>query len=268
MNQMWFEDMMKQTFNEDICFNPTKLLILDFISYNNEIKSAYSLKELIEYVYEVYIDNPKIAEQHPSYMIRKIETYGVNDIRIVVEDALGAWIRDAINDILSFSDNYLYLKLDENDRDDIGKNTQRLCKMLYKKHFKGDIPRPRDLLTEIVGLDDKNIELFGKSIYRNRVLEDMQYCPICENTEIENLVVVHILNDSMGADETERTDKNNGLIFCKKHADAYNNREIEFNELGFVSKDEVDDVEFGMHLSFAIRNKNRKYYLKKRQELK
>lgn len=264
MNQLWFEDMMKQTFNEEICFNPTKLIILDYISNNDSLKTVYLLKDIIEYVFETYIDNPDIAEQHPSYIVRKIGTYGIKDINDIVKDALTSWERDATNNILSFSDNYLYLNMDEKEFEEVGKNTQLLCKMLYKKHFKDDIPKPKVLLPEITDMDDKEIEIFGKSLYRNRVLEDIQYCPICEETDINKLVVVHIVNKSMGADQDEILDKNNGLIFCKKHAMAYNQNKIEFNELGFVSKDEVDDVEFGMHLSFAIRNKKRKEFLKKR----
>ena len=263
MNQMWFEDMMKQKFNEDICFNPTKLIILDYLSSGNAIHCTYKMKNIEEYVYEVFIDNPQIAKLHPSYIIRKLGTYGLGDIKGIVNDTLESWVRDAENGILTFTESYIYLDLDENDGEDIAKNTQKLCKMLYRKYFSGEIPKKENIFS-IIGTDDKDIEEFGKSVFRNRVFEDMQYCPICEEVKNENLVAVHIVDKSMGINDDEFVDKNNGLLFCKKHASAFVNHQIEFNELGFVTKLEENSNGKGLHLSFAIRNAKRKKYLQRR----
>lgn len=265
---MWFEDMMKQTFNEDICFNPTKLIILDYLSKEDSVKSNYKIKDIAKYVYEVYIDNPDISNLHPSYVIRKLGTYGLNDVIGIIEDALESWTRDAINNVLSYSNNYVFLEIDENDKDDIGRNTQRLCKMLYKKYFGGVVPKPMNIYEEITGMDDKDIEVFGKSVFRNRVFEDMQYCPICEEIETENLVAVHIVDSSMEINQEEFVDKYNGLLFCKKHAMEYISHKFEFNDLGFVCGGDLASTEHGMHLSFEVRKGDRKKYLTRRLEYK
>ena len=267
MNQLWFEDMMSQSFHEDICFNPTKLIILCYLSKDGIIHENYKLIEMTEYVYQTYIDNKDIAEKHPSYMVRKIRTYGIKDLREHVKDSLISWSKDAKNQILHFNDSIVWLDLDLSDSVDIAKNTARLSRMLYKKIFMGTLPEPHSILNEVEVQDDHDLNTFGKGKFRDRVLEDMQYCPLCESIDINILYGVHIVDKAMGATPEELCDKNNGLLLCREHAEHYLNGKFHFDERGFAHEVECCGIEKGMHLSFSIRSAERKQYFKRRMNL-
>lgn len=265
MNSLWFEDIMNQSFHEDISYNPTKLLIVYYLVKDGSIHEKYSMLSVMEYVYQTYIDNVAVAQKHSSYLIRNIKRYGVSDIKDTVLDALLSWTKDAKNNILNYNEKYIWIDLKTPDNE-LAADTKKLCKMLYKKYYREIIPEPSDVLSEIHNLDDHDLLRFGQGLYRNRVLEDMQYCPLCESIELDNLYCVHILENSMGASEEDMCNKNNGLLFCKKHAESYLARRFYFDDLGFVHEVEKCDIEKGMHLSFNIRNAERKKYLQKRVE--
>lgn len=265
MDQKLFEDIMNQTYNEDICYNPSKLLLVRFISENVCRTLLYKKREFQEYLYRIYIDNPTIAKKHPSYIVRNIEKYGVSDLVDLVEDTLESWCRDAKNSIIIVGQSNFAVQVQAEDAEDIAKNLTRLSMMLYRKVYGESIPGIRKDIPED---DDHDINIFGKGIFRNRVLEDMQYCPICEDINTQNLVAVHIVENCMGTSQEDKANKANGLIFCRKHAIDYIERKFEFNELGFVCNISSEDIEEGMHLSFAIRSSERKEYLKRRIEYK
>lgn len=265
MDQRWFEDIMSQTFNEDICFNPSKLLLLQFIAKGETIQKTYNRIEFQEYLYRVYIDNPDIASKHPNYIIRNLGRYGTKDLYEHVSDIFESWVRDSKNGVLRSSEHYFWLQVDLDDATDIAKNTNRLCKMLYKKLFRGEIPDAKSI-TEILEQDDTDVDIFGKGLFRNRILEDIQYCPICEDINLSNLHCVHILEKRMGATNEELTNKANGLLFCKKHAEDFIKRKFCIDEMGFARDLNGSDIEPGMHLSFSVRNAERKQFLKKRNE--
>lgn len=265
MDQKWFEDVMSQTFNEDICFNPSKLFLLEFMTKEGTIQKNYKRIDFQEYLFRVYIDNQDISKKHPNYIIRNLGVYGVKDLTEHVRDVFESWRRDAKNDILRFGEHYFSLQVNLDDAEGIAKNTSRLSKMLYRKMFGGNIPDEKDI-NVVVEQDDHDLSVFGKGLFRNRVFEDMQYCPICEEIDVSNLYCVHIFEKQMGAIEDELIDKANGLIFCKEHAIGFINNKFCIDELGFVREVDGSNIEPGMHLSFSVRNSVRKNYLKKRNE--
>lgn len=257
---------MSQKYHEDICFNPSKLILLAFICRMEKIEDKYKIADFQEYMYRVYADNPDIAQKHPSYLIRNISSYGVKDLEELSSDTLESWCRDATNDILKKGEKYFFLDVDYSDGEDIAKNTIRLCKMMYKKVFQGQMPEIKDSSVVISESDDMDIDYFGTGPYKDRVLEDFQYCPICEEIDTKKLYCVHIVSKAMNASIDDLVDKANGLLFCKNHAQMFNDNEFYFDEMGFVHNVSGADIMKGMHLSFAIRTSKRKKYLKKRYE--
>lgn len=264
MDQKWFEDMMSQTYNEDICFNPSKLFLLQYISRSGEIAEKYKIYDFQRYLYRIYSDNPQIAEKHPSYIVRKIHTYGVNDLEELTQDTLSMWVRDAKNDVLKCGSKAFLLDIDRKDSEDIAKNTSRFALMMYQRKFGGKIPDISYDWDEEELYHDHNLDGFGKGKFLRRVLEDIQYCPICEQIGEENLYCTHIYEKDMGASIDELKDQNNGLVFCKTHAEQYIENRFFFDEMGFAKDIAGSDVEVGMHLSFSVRNSGRKNYILKR----
>lgn len=256
---------MSQTHNEDICYNPSKILLVKFLSENISKSLLFKKREFQEFLYRIYIDNINVAKKHPSYIIRNIEKYGVSDLEDIVNDTFDSWCRDAKNSVIKVGQQSFTVNIQVEDVLDITKNLSRLSVMLYKKVYGENIP---SICFDLPELDDHNIQLFGRGIFRNRVLEDMQYCPICEDIDSANLVAVHIMEIGMGITQEEMLDKANGLIFCCKHAQDYLDNKFYFDELGFVHNISSDDIEEGMHLSFAIRSTKRKRYLRNRYEQK
>lgn len=265
MDQRWFEDIMSQTFHEDICFNPSKLFLLQFLMLSNSVEKKYMVKDFQRYLYRIYSDNPDVAIKHPSYIIRNIQKYGVSDLCDLATDTLDSWKRDAQNSVLHSNEKAIVLDIDLQDIEDTVLSTKRLCKMLFKKLYKCIPPEVDDIKGEVITQDDHDIQRFGQGPFRRRVLEDMQYCPICEEIATEKLVCVHIYEKTQGASTAELCDKDNGLIFCIEHAKQFFDRKFVIDELGFIKNIDSKDVEEGAHLSFAIRSGKRKEYLQKRR---
>lgn len=257
---------MSQKHYEDLCFNPSKLFLMQYLANSNPITSVHKIRDFQVFLYRIYADNPEIAKKHPSYIVRNLGKYGIKDLEELVNDTLDSWVRDAKNGVLIKGADSFAVQVDIADSDDVTKNTYRLCKMLYKKLYSGNLPEIQDSDKEIINLNDEDIATFGNSAYKKRVLEDYQYCPICEELDTEKLYCVHILSKKHGATENELCDKANGLLFCKKHAEQYIQEKFYFDELGFAHNIDESDVEIGMHLSFSIRTPARKKYLMKKHE--
>ena len=264
MDQKWFEDMMSQTYNEEICFNPSKLFLLQHISKNGTINDKYKIYDFQRYLYRIYSDNPEVAARHPSYIIRKINTYGVKDLEEMAIDTLKMWIRDAKNGVLKCSSKFFWLDIEQDKSEEIAQNTMHFATIMYQKKFGGKIPDISLDWDENELYQDHDLDNFGKGKFLRRVLEDIQYCPICEQIGQDNLYCIHIFEKNMGAELEELEDKNNGLVFCKKHAQQYIDNKFYFDEMGFAKNICDSDVEPGMHLSFVVRNTKRKKYFIKR----
>lgn len=257
MSDLWFEDIMLQNF---INGDATRIIILFALTSDNEIKHAYRRKEILEYVYRTYVDNIELRNCNPNYKIREICKFGLNDIDDVFNNALIEWQSCQKNNSLLFDENYIYLNNISIDESTI-KYTRKLALMLNDKYIKVKFSDPVTINKEIL-IDDKNLDVFGQSKYKDRVFEDIQYCPLCEEIDREKLRVVHILS-SCNCNDNELYDKNNGLIMCEKHANDYNNHDFYFDEKGYVHNVKSLIIEKNMHLSQKILNGKRKEYIKK-----
>ncbi|MCF0116756.1 MAG: hypothetical protein HUJ61_01745 [Bacilli bacterium] len=108
------------------------------------------------------------------------------------------------------------------------------------------------------------MDLFGNSLFKARALELYQYCPICENSNIEDLRVVHIFSKNEGASDDELIDENNSFLFCKEHACAYVLGKFYIDEFGkilFLENNSNKNQRIALKL---LRNK--KVYIKKHLE--
>ena len=248
---------MGQRFTSGTFIDPTRLILATYI-IQDPIKNVVLKKDVLEFIYRTYIDNEDIAKRNPNVMIRNISNYGVYDISNVLEDALIDWKNDSTNGVLSSDNKYIYFDI-EIDKS-IKSASEKVIKMLYKKYFKSELLMPDEVNDLDIG-NDENLILFGKGIYKRRVLEDMQYCPLCEETQQDNLYAVHILPNRYNDDLESRKDKNNGLLMCEEHAKAYLNEEFYFNESGFIEYTKTELVNKKMHLSLSINNKKRKKFI-------
>ena len=253
MNDKWIKDIMTQKFiDSDI----GRLIMLRAFVKDGKIYSSYRKKEIAEYMYRVYSDYKEIREINPDIKIRYINRYGISDMKYIIDNALEQWKENATNDVLVWDERYIYLKDVENEDQSLAKVTIQVCEMLQKKYFTVELKEPINL-NYIDFIEDQNLDVFGKSIYRDRVFEDVQYCPLCEEINREKLYVVHILPAEF-CEEEEIVDKNNGIILCKEHAKDYMTRKFWFKENGFVSNNGSVIVNEKMHLSIQIKNRERR----------
>ncbi len=260
MKDLWMQDIMTQKFLDS---DATRIIMLYAIT-NKGIKKIYKKIEILEFIYRTYSDNKELANINPDIKIRNIHRYGLLDIKGILNNAIEEWKSYAQNGVLNSDERYIYLNICEEDLNSLTLYTKRLCKMLEKKYFDIEITPPKDV-SIVECRNDSDLNSFGKSLYRNRVFEDVQYCPLCEETHIENLYVVHILPEEF-CEDFEVIDKNNGLIMCKQHAIDYLQKKFLFNELGFVENIKSNIVDERMHLSLEIKNKERRNYIRRYYE--
>lgn len=260
MNKKWIQDIMCQQFVNGTFINPIRLIMVTYLM-NNANFTKTSKKSTLEYIYRTLIDNQEIAKRNPNVIVRNINNYGLFDISGCLDDALNDWCADAKNNILSYDNNWIYLDIDPED-ETIRKNSIQVLQMLYKKYFKISLLEPV-VIKEADVENDTDIMIFGKGVFKRRVLEDIQYCPLCEEIHQNNLYAVHILPDRYCNSLQEKVDKANGILLCLDHAEAYINKEFYFNENGVVCESKTKLVNKKMHMSFAILNKDRRKYLKR-----
>lgn len=261
MKKKWIQDVMSQHFSLGTFLNPGRLIIVTGIM-SRPLEKRISKKCIIEFFYRTYSDNLEMAIRNPNIMIRNLENYGLKDIALLVDEALLEWCSDAVNSILTYDNNWIYLNLDISD-ESIVSSTMQVVQMMYKKYFNSSVLYPMEIQNDDVD-NDFDLDKFGCGIYKRRLLEDMQYCPICEETRHDKLVAVHIIPNDENEDMESRKFKENGLLMCRQHASEYNNGEFYFNEAGFVKNISSKTVDERMHLSFSVGTRQRKEFLKKR----
>lgn len=264
MKDLWIQDIMTQKFLDS---DVTRIIMLHAMTVHTELLCCYKKKCLLEYIYRTYSDNPQLASINPDVRIRNIKRYGILDIKGILEQALEDWKNYATNGVLEYDDRYVFLKIEKDeDNKQLAKYTLQVAKMLQKKYFNLVFDSPHEIPIKICK-NDMSMEIFGKSVFRNRIFEDVQYCPLCEEVCIDNLYAVHILPAIYCVNDEELTDKNNGLIMCSEHASEYINKKFIFKENGFVENINSSTVKSNMHLSLDIKNRNRREYIKRFYEI-
>lgn len=259
---LWMQDIMKQKFlNSDI----TRIILLYGIIKNDCFNKPVNRIIILEYIYRTYADNPDISNVNPDTRIRHIHRYGLHDIKDILSNALKEWDLYAENHCLRFDEINIYVNVPNVEKEKLLLNTKMITQMIQKKYFKFNFHEPYELLIENC-INDSDTEVFGKSLYKNRVLEDIQYCPLCEETSTDKLRVVHIL-PSICCNEEQLIDKNNALIMCVEHARDYINGKFYFLENGFVKNINSNIVEEWMHLSIDVKNKERRKYIRMNLDL-
>lgn len=262
MNDLWIKDIMTQKFlNSDI----TRLLMVRGMICDGALKAVCRKSDVMEYVYRVYTDCEDIRRVNPDSRIRNIKRYGISDVKDILDTAISEWKSYANNNCLLDDDRFIYIQGVDNEYE-MGKYTQQVVTMLSKKYFELELGEPLVIDVDICR-EDGDLVGFGKSIYRNRVFEDVQYCPLCEEVDTEQLYVVHITPSKYGLSDDEIVDKNNGLIMCKEHAEEYLAGKFCFRENGFVKNISSETVTEKMHLAISIKTRRRRAYLKRYFEI-
>lgn len=260
MNDKFIKDMMIQNYQLDNYYDPTKIFcILSFIR-ENEIKKTCTIREISQYVYRYFISNIDIAKDNLNFVVRNISKYGIDDIIPHVVSTLKSWIREQINDSITMNGDYVSINL-ENYNVDYASTIKVVCKTLYQKYYKR-ILAPLVDYSDFSLIDDRNVDKFGQSKLKMLIFEDMQYCPLCEETNKEKLYAVHILFNDESDDISSSYDKNNFLLMCKDEATEYVNGRFYFDEFGRVINNGSIHVNNSMRISQKLLTKTRKYYLK------
>lgn len=256
--EMWMQDIMSQKF---LSSDATKLILIEGLCSFGSLPKAIKKQTVLEYIYRVYADYNDAAKAHPDIRIKHICYYGLSDIAHILDIALNEWAQFAPNSVLKFDDRYIYISLSPDDLIAAVTPTRMIINMFKQKYFDFDFSAPQEVDLDICKSD--NIDTMGKSIYRNRVFEDIQYCPICEKTDLNDLYAVHILPAKRCDCDEEIIDKNNGLIMCKRHAQDYLSGKFYFKESGFIHIIAPCDIDKQAHLSLSVKNKARREYIRR-----
>lgn len=259
MNDKWYKDIMVQKYQCDNFYDPSKLFIILSLTENGFLKEKYTIKEIAKYVYRYYIANMDIAKHNFNIIVRNINKYGVDDLMPVVISSINQWIREQKNDSILLFDNYIKLNLNSYDENTL-KLTRTIAKTLFQKYYKKQLNEPTNY-SEILTLNDYDLESFGSSSIKQLIFEDIQYCPLTEETNINNLFVVHLFSKEDGANELEFLNKDNLMLFSKNVALDYINKKFYFDEFGRVINVSSDIVNNKMRLSINLMTNERKNFI-------
>lgn len=264
MNEKWYKDIMTQKYQYDNYFDPTKLFIALAFTESGELKQKYPIKEIAQYVYRYYIANLDIARHNFNIVVRNIEKYGIADIIPFVVSTVNQWIKEQRYNSLSIKDSFIFLNIDEYDSETV-MLTKKTCEALFQKYYKTKLNRIIDY-SFAAELDDRNLEVFGKSDLRHLIFEDMQYCPLTEVTDEKNLYVVHILPKIESSDKNDLVNKNNLILLSKDMASEYIQGLFYFDEFGRVVNNGSKIVSRRMRLGINLITEERKKYIQRHFE--
>lgn len=262
MNELcnnFIKDIMLQKFiNTDY----TRIIILDYISSLDTFTNIINKNEILTYIYRVYSDYPELAKRNPYSKINSIHNYGKSDIKFIYDQAIEDWNLYQENNSLFNDELYLYINVDIESGVELLKAVSNVLSMFKSRYCSIDFDKPK-----IFNQNDFDPEFnLSQGIYRNRVFEDMQYCPLCEEIRTSKLFAINIIDYCL-CNEIERIDKDNGLIMCKEHAISYKKGEFYFDARGKVKNVCSTIVNNKMHLSKMIRTIKRERYLAKHYDI-
>lgn len=266
-SNVWYQEIMTQKFSAFPNKNLIKLIIVYSLLNNGKLNGKTLKNETLEYIYRFYIDNTEEAKYNPSLLIRNIHKYGLDDIIPVLDEALFSWKDDFPDGCLNYDKNYIYLDIENVDSDPtLFTMTKKILDMLYTKYAKEEFDYNPNFNNDS-DFNSDDLSIFGSSRFRNRCLEDIQYCPLCEESDLSKLLAVRILDKSK-CSNGDLTDKNNGIILCENHAKLYKEKKFKFNARGYLIINENNDLlDYRMHLSQKVLNeKRREYIIKSNQE--
>ena len=259
MNDKWYKDIMVQRYQCDNFYDPTKLFIILSFTENNVLKEKYTIKEIAKYVYRYYISNMEIAKHNFNIIVRNINKYGIEDLIPVVISSINQWIREQKNNSITLFDNYIKLNLESYDSETL-KLTRTIAKTLFQKYYKTQLKELTDY-SNVLLLNDYDINTFGKSELKQLIFEDIQYCPLSEETNVDNLYVVHLFSKEDGANDLEFLNKDNLMLLSEKVAKDYINKKFYFDEFGRVVNISSENVSNKMRLSINLMTNERKNFI-------
>lgn len=264
MNEKWFKDLMIQKYQCDNYFDPTKLFIVMSLTENGVLKEKYSIKEIATYVYRYYISNIEIAKRNFNIIVRNIDKYGIDDIIPIVNLGLSQWIKEQKNDSIYYYETFIKLNLKSYD-DKTLELTRRMVKTLFLKYYKIKLNNIYDY-SSIKNIDDKELDEFGNSLAKTLIIEDFQFCPITEETNIDNLYAVRIFSKEDGASEEDLISKDNLMLFSKDIAVDFINKKFTIDSFGRIHNISSKNVNEKMRISINLLNDNRKKYINLRNK--
>lgn len=189
------------------------------------------------YLYRFYLDNEELRKKHFFKLINNIQKYKPNDFASYCDDILAYIAQKAkIIKMDEESIGLIYWSNDISQNEEI--TISRLIDMIVRK-------ANTDTLSYTDRLQNEDFTNFktSKKLF-NRVLEKINYCFICEESEVENLVVIK-LNEK----EEYTFNVDNYLLLCKEDAELYERKELVIKKNGYAY---LNGIRIYQHLEINV----------------
>ena len=259
MNDKWFKDILAQNYPSNNYCDPTKIFLTLALTECGSLRDCYSIEELSTYVYRYYMSNKEVASRNFSPTIRNLEKYGTKDIIPIIFDAIKQWLKEQINGSIELYDSMLMLNLDDYS-DETLNLTRMMMSTLYQKYY-GLKLEPIYDYSVLQDIDDLDLEAFNKTKMKELIFEDLQFCPLTEETNRDALWVFHLYLSNEGANAEDRISKDNLLLLSRDLAQDYIDKKFYFNDLGKVINISSSNIIDGMRLGVNLLTEKRKKYI-------
>lgn len=226
----FFSNIMKITPHTIVGIDYSGIVFLYFIAerINNKIYDRNCpIFEFTKYIYRFYSDVEEIRNQHYDKMIQN--TYHFSPFDFL--DYCKTYLKNLEEiGLLKLSYDTFEIQYPFNSEQDFESNLDlfnSLVSTMSIKYSGANITSYSSIIGENE-YADKKIFYQGERVF-NRVLEKRNYCFICNNYDIENLVVVRLTDG-----ETNQFDANNYILLCHKHANLFLTDELEIKKNGYA----------------------------------
>lgn len=263
-NQKWINEVMSQNVDASIGEDYTRLALNFIFIKENIFENKIYLKRIVEFIYRFYIDNYDLAKINPSPLIKNINHYKPDDLYNYCYEQLMIW-KNERKSLLSFNKEYVELSSVIDNNTDFINKYKFITKMMFIKFLKKELWYDDDI--KFNKKENFNIDQYlvymKSSKERNRMFEEINYCPLCEETNHKKLNAIHIVPYDKCTQE-EMGDKNNMMLLCDEHCKEYLEGKFEFLDNGYIKILEPSfNLDKRMHLGIELLNHDRKKFIKK-----
>lgn len=263
-NQKWINEVMSQNVDASIGEDYTRLALNFVFIKDNIFENKIYLKRIVEFIYRFYIDNTNLAKVNPSPLIKNIKHYKPDDLYNYCYEQLLIWKKDK-KSLLSCNKEYIELSSKIDNNNDFINKYKFIIKMMFIKFLKKEIWYDDDVESNVN--ENLNIEQYlsymKNSKERNRMFEEINYCPLCEETDEKALNAIHIVKYNK-CEQDKLVDKNNMLLLCDEHCKEYMNNKFQFLDNGYIKIIEPNlNLDKRMHLGIEVLNGNRKKFIER-----
>ena len=208
------------------------------------LEKRKSIHDFCTFIYRFYLDNPILQKSNNFPLINNLYKYNPFDLKEYATEILH-FIKNKTN-IIEFNDIDVFLLSNNKFMPSDISIFENVTKLIAKRYI------PIKEFQYSSKLSEKEFSISSDRLF-NRTLELINYCFICDETDINQLTLIKLKSN---CSQKETLDPNNYFILCKDHAEQFKNGQLIIKKNGYPY---LSGKRLYNHLEIEVLKKIRNY---------